>query len=712
MNPNRTRKMTESSRSPWLYFSIFLFFGALLSWLPFTFWQRFWLFPLGLILMLALAWQYASTAPIQSKLTFKQGFLRFPSFWIWAFLLASAAFMRFYRLVSLPLWPTWDDATISALSIPLAEHSQWSLFFGSQKLSPLFIWALALFFRGTEPSLVTLWFFPALLSITAVPLAWFAARRFFSPFQAFLLTLLAAFQFISLYDGRFCLSFAATFANELLLIWLFGRFLEANSKKTVWQHAVGLGIAVGLSLYLCIIFIPLVAFFTGAVAWACFRKKNRSWFPFLIFLFSFLAIALPIGVDLLKNIFSGHIATHLVFGHVKAIGLHQVSTFFSYLTVFFFGSIDRSYWAFGPLWGGYFNPVLDALFFLGLGEMMKRKKTSFFLGWSFAMFLCFIPSLFFNTVEFMRIRSALPFLLVPIAVGATTLVPSLPRKTRGLFLAFLLLTAFVWDGLHLFSAFGHWSATEAFRPGLAIKSYERYQAFRVLEAQNRKEGPGLVFSDFVSDVYDQSLLVSTYPFNAARNPRLDPTKARWAAILADLHYRQLIQKRYPNSRFFLLSDSSIPGDQILVMALIPLAGSQNNAFQTWIKPHHEIQDLYRLMPYLVENPDFKPVIGRLFSLYQKCEKDDLLKGWLLEKILDLLLVSEDITQAQWFLERPVFGLRSFKFIDLKFAQLFHRLGIALLKASEKDRARECFRRAALFDPHYDPKKYMDLCGAG
>ncbi len=116
------------------------------------------------------------------------------------------------------------------------------------------------------------------------------------------------------------------------------------------------------------------------------------------------------------------------------------------------------------------------------------------------------------------------------------------------------------------------------------------------------------------------------------------------------------------------------------------------------------------MPYQVKNPDFGPVIQGLYSLFPSCEKDPLLKAWLEEKILDILLVDNNVTGGLGFLDKTLADTATYPFLNGKFAYLYHRLGLALVKSGQYSKARESFTRASKFDPKYDLKKFLALCG--
>src|SRR5581483_4845025 len=174
--------MARPSTNPsklWLFLGFGILLNAILSWGPWDVWQRFWLFPLGLLVQ--LLWALWPTPPAKSgekPVFLKEGLSSFN--WKWALLIfLAAAVLRLYRLVSLPFWPVWDDANYSYFAIGLSEHWSWDFLIGHEKTMPLFTWLQALFFKVVEPSLFSMWLYPALLSLATVPLGYRAARFFF-----------------------------------------------------------------------------------------------------------------------------------------------------------------------------------------------------------------------------------------------------------------------------------------------------------------------------------------------------------------------------------------------------------------------------------------------------------------------------------------------------------------------------------------------------
>ena len=513
------------------------------------------------------------------------------------------------------MWPTWDDANYSYFAIQLAEKWHWDLLIGHEKTMPLFTWLQGLFFKGWEPSLYSMWLYPALLSILVLPLGQWASRKFLPPSLSFLYMLPLAFSFWPLYYGRFDAYLGVLqWVLEFLLLGILGLFLKSYPFHSPFQ-ALLLGLTLGLCFYASMLFVIPALLLTLGLLYFCFKDSRRDWKTFLSFGNPALLVSLPMDIGFIQNLSSGHVFTYSILNHPGSSWLAQGITSLSYLTVPFMGSIDNSYWSFAPLWGGFLNPILGALFFTGLMYWRQFGKTPFFMGWTLVMAALLLPAFFFNTVEFFRIDLIMPLLLVPVALGLLGLLVCVPKKFHILALLLLLVPSLGIDCFHLLDRFHQWSSH--LQPQTLIKSPEHYKAFQIMEPIQKENGPGLIFDDFQSDIYDQSLLTATYPFNAARNPRLKPEESTWASLLVDYPFQSALQSRFPSVRWILLKDPSPQDNEILLLALIPIKSSQDRqTLLSWIPIHRALQDLVWPDALCHEKPRFSPgppsVVGTLW----------------------------------------------------------------------------------------------------
>jgi hypothetical protein len=167
------------------------------------------------------------------------------------------------------------------------------------------------------------------------------------------------------------------------------------------------------------------------------------------------------------------------------------------------------------------------------------------------------------------------------------------------------------------------------------KSPERYKAFRILDPLQGQEGPGLVFTEFVPNVFDQSLLTATYPFNALRNRDLDPGKTRWAGVLADVSFRDYFARRFPRSQCYPLYPDLPALEGQLDLFWVPINGPDRAVFGEWAKIHGRIADLFTLLPYHLARPDYGPARDLLEKTLPECGSDAFLELSILDKMRGL-----------------------------------------------------------------------------
>jgi hypothetical protein len=554
---------------------------------------------------------------------------------LWAgilLLLGFAVFLRLYRLVSLTVWPMWDDAACSFFSIQLLEHWRWQLFFTAEQCPPLHFWLQSLFFRIDPPSLSSLWLYPALFSMVTVPTAYWASRQFFSKPFSLLLTGLVAFSFWPWYEGRFHFS-SIILWWEFLVAGLLGFFLKAEREEQRPARALALGLGAGLGLYIYVTWIPIFAVLAvGMAVWLGWRKP-RDLKSLCFFLVPAVAVALPLAAGIFHNLIQGHVSRYLVFNNPDSSLQEQWRISISYLTALFWDVSEKSLSAFGPSWGGFLNPILGSAFFIGLLEL-ARSTPKFWIRWlCFAGLIFLAPGLLSNTIELMRILPLLPLALLVVAWGIQGLLAGDP-SVRGRWM--VLGLAFFSFGLD----FHHWTGPYHDRcvPGpssVDSKSPERFRAFQILQQKQAAEGPGWILTEFLSNIFDQSLLSSTYSFNSARNPRLDPRQARWAAVLTNAHFSPYFASHFPRSQTYWLSAGLSRLDDGWILALIPLEDLARAKLQPWLEAHRSIQNLFGLMPYHTANPSYGPAQRALEENHSLFRKDPFLESCYLEKLANL-----------------------------------------------------------------------------
>jgi hypothetical protein len=613
-----------------------------------------------------------------------------PSAWLLGSLFALGIALRLFKLTTLSVWPIWDDAANSYFAIGQWEHWRWQLWNTWEQSPPLSMWAQSLFFRLVPPSLFSMWFWPALQSIINLFLGYWACRQFGSRLFSFFFLFFLAIGFWPIYLGKFCIPAELCLLWLLLCLGLLGSFLNCLKKQFSLGKALGLGLCVGSGFYIWIITCPSILFICLVVLWILLRNPLKHWKELLAFCLPVLLAALPVSDGILTNIRQGHLHQYLQVGGKNMDFFHQVGVSLSYLTVFLWGPMDKSYFCFGPLWGGFLNPLLGSAFLLGLAECVRFRKEPAVMGACCALILNLLPGLLSTNQEMFRICLAMPFVLLLAALGLQKLCSNIFNRGT-LILALVLLTggSLILDLYHFMGPYHQWATPG---PDNAFsKSPERFRAFPVLKREADRVGPGLVLTEFVPNVFDQSLLITAYPFNAARNPALDPHQARWAGILATCSQQAYLAKRFPSARWYKLSTDIQRYDDALFLGIISLSPSSIGSFSPWVKLNLLLQSFYPLIPYGETNPDYAPILSKLLENYAEFKRDPFLEACLREKIADFEFSSGHMDR---FLKIVGPLLSS----DFSFSLLYRRQGVAFLTLGFPQKAREAFEIGTRLNP--------------
>jgi hypothetical protein len=617
-----------------------------------------------------------------------------PAPWLLAAVLLAGIFLRFFKLTSLSAWPLWDEASNSFLAIELAENWRWQFLFSSEQTSPLQHWLQALFYKCVEPGLFSMWLYPSLLSTLTMILGFWTARNYFSRSFSFLYLLLLAFGFWPLYLSKLSigpgLSLIWQYAALMLLIF-FVRSLMKGKNNAVGL-ALALGLAIGFGFYISQFWLANIPVFILIVLYFTFLSPVRNRKIFIIFFLAVLLPLLPFFYLILIGQYGGHIQNSLSLMHNAPSWGHQIDISMSYLTVLFWGEWDKGF-HFGPLWGGLLNPLLASAFLLGLIDCWHSQRRSLFFGGMLLFGIFLLPGLLSNTTEIMRILPILPACLAVVAAGIRGLLNSLPKTKRAFALGLLIFFSTTLDLIHLWGPYRAWAV-----PGVhhgETKSVERFRAFPILEQIASQRGPGLILSDFGIDVFDQSLVVATYPFNAARNPKFSSDQAQWAALLVPKAYCPYFSKTFPEAKQWDLSEGLHRYDQGLALVVIPVRHQNHLLLLAWTQAHRAIQSVYPLIPYHVEKPSYDKALRTRLSQYSFFQEDRFLKWVFWSKVADFEFRNGNYPDFLKIAER----------IEKEFyltSAFYKQRGIALIQFQRYGEAKRSFLTGARLNPRLQP----------
>ena len=155
---------------------------------------------------------------------------------------------------------------------------------------------------------------------------------------------------------------------------------------------------------------------------------------------------------------------------------------------------------------------------------------------------------------------------------------------------------------------------------------ENFNAYRILDSANRQLGPGLVFSDLLLLSHNHTLPTMTYHFNAAINPKLDPLKARWAAIEVNAHYEKDLKNRFPDSQWTAVSISPLVNGG-MVLGVIPVNDKNREVFRKWKNANEYIHDLSIQSEEIAsDKKKYADALNELPKGYQLMQGDPLLES--------------------------------------------------------------------------------------
>jgi hypothetical protein len=388
------------------------------------------------------------------------------------------------------------------------------------------------------------------------------------------------------------------------------------------------------------------------------------------------------------------------------LGMGVAKISLSYLTVLLWGTLDHAYFNFGPLWGGYLNPLLGSVFLLGLVELFRLRRHPLFYWGGASFLLCLAPGFFSNTLEMMRILSILPLCSVLACWGLWRLLAGFPPARRKYFLALFFAISLGLDLHHLWGPYHRWALPDKYSAG--SKCPEHFQAFQILKEIARVKGPFLLFSDLCDDVFDQSLYVTAYGFNAAVNPRLSANEAKWAAVLLEAKDLTVFNREFPRAVYCNISRGLRPPRSAMSMALLEVTDENRGQFLQWVKVQKAIQNLYPDIPHHVARPSYDRLLSGLWGAYRSASGDPYLEYCVLGQIFFYLYESGGVQGAGPLLDLPVKDILVPDILKRQYGFVFHRLGKYELRSGNYQGARKAFLRAYHCDPGYPLSKALDL----
>jgi tetratricopeptide (TPR) repeat protein len=624
------------------------FFNLQISWTPPLLWTCFFLLLAGHLLL-----SFADLSPANSIWTgifligfpffsllkaaledtreeslplYRQEVFQAPGWLAWFSLALIAVAARLYRLTSLSAWPSVDEGVHAFIALDLCRHWNWRILSYCSQLPPFYFWLEGVLFKMRGPSLSSLWLLPSVLSLLPFLFAYRESKRYFSKSFSFLLAFAAGLGFWPLLAGRYSHPAVLVFPWACLTLAGLGRFVRAERDKEK-LYALLLGLLAGTGFYTYLSWAPVALWTALVVLW----KSRGLRAPFWIFTAALLASLLPLAGAMVQNGYGNYLAANWALSNPGGILLLLLSPF-RYLRALFWG--DPHYYFYSSTWGGLLNPLAASFFSIGLAGLFRpgSRKMGFWFLAALALFL--LPGILTSSINGLRVIQALPVVLFCSAVGFQTLAAALPPLPRGKVVLAVLLASASMDVYHLGGPYHRlWTSHQESWP-INSKSVEYPRAYPLLEEQNRREGPGLIFTAFQPNWTDQSLTVATYGFNAALNPALDPSTARWAAWVCNIHYLPFLEARFPEGRAVWLSEG-VPGDEGgWMLEIVPVSGQSPETWARWTAANNALLDGVSVLMNRKEGGSYAETRQALLKAQPLAQGDPFLECCLWEQVFN------------------------------------------------------------------------------
>jgi tetratricopeptide (TPR) repeat protein len=542
--------------------------------------------------------------------------------WLWITIGAAAVVCRAYRLTTLSGWPIVDEGVFGYFATLLEEKWNWQLTHGYAQEPVFYTWGQFLFFKLFGNSLFSIWLYPAFCSLLGLPFAWGAARKAYGNSAGFVFLCFMALGFWPLYLGRISIQSALMIPWECAVFFVLIHYLSLPPERGSIPSLLFLSVLTALGFYVYLAW-PLVA---AMVVLALLFRSRGTWQAKLgsLALFSALIVifVIPLFLDFTRENrgYLGHLWPSLS----QTGWTPRLLLSLGYLKTLFWGQ-DSPLFSNGPLWGGLLNPVQSSFFVLGLAFLLKTWKKTLSRWVLAALFIFFLPAFLTNNFEMMRLVALLPLLLGVSALGALSLLSRLPAPKRTLVFLLMLAGSSLFDLFHLFQVYPGFAQNNPAFYG-AFKSPEFNKAYALLKPVEDQEGPGLILLNFNPDPYDQTLFVATYGFNSAENPWLDPSAAKWAAILTNIHEQLYLKEEFPEGRWSWLSDGLNRRDGGFLLEVVPVQAGNKDRVMRWVRADQSLKDLTRLVMDLGVYPEQGPMLETLKEAYPFFKDDPLLES--------------------------------------------------------------------------------------
>ena len=613
---------------PWVYFLVFFISNGLIAYEFSGLEEKLFIAFYGILLPFGfyLFFQFRNFSPQTSSktnlfLSQEDGFSIKPTVFLAIMMSLILLATRFYKLESVPFWPSKDDGHFGILGMALSRKWSWQLLWGECQNQPLILWMLAFYFKWIEPSLFSLRLFSAFLSVGTALLGYWAARQFFSKKHSLVLTFFLTFNFWALISSRLCVGAITVIPLEYAVFGALGRCLKNFKISNHFRYldTLILGIASGVGFYTYAVWPVIFLSVLIVVIFQVWKYPQNKTALFIYGLSGFLT-AFPMLLTELSQNGMAHL-------HDEFLRQPILGSIANYFQMFFW---KGGFCFNGPVWGGIFNPLEDGLIFLGVALLVVDIKKSY-SQWIFLTgFFFLLPGILSNAVEICHVVQLIPLCCLIAALGFQRIVNGFSsalywKSTLALFLVILTLNLYHWLG-----PFQQWNSIPVQQSDWVPIEY--FEAYQLIKEKSRESGPGNVFSEFTLDNYNKTLNVACYPVDTLQNPKLIQMNPGWSALLVDKYYIPFLKNRFPRSQWIGLKKDDTRYHSDLVLGLIPTDSMKPEELTVWKKTDAVFRDLNLKLKAQTSPIPWMEFKNILLNSSKILEKDRFLSAIFWEKI--------------------------------------------------------------------------------
>ena len=625
---NTSKRALVPPIQSWVYFLVFTFTNILLSYGSLSLEAKLWTGLIGFLLPFILALRTPTKASPRESFSKMEIFS--PPPWVWGFVGLLGIFLRFYHLTTFLDFPLYDEIINALYAIRLNEQWTWNPFFGGTLLS-FYIWLLSFMFKVFGVSLFSLWALPAGLSLLSVIFFYAAVRRFFSPSIAFCMFFLLSASFWPVFIGKFSHQAVLMVFWESVAFLALTAFIKAPSLFSRGNWALFLGFWVGLGFYTYFAWPLVAALIIMTVLLsrghsASYLKNQKIWFCAAV-----LIAVLPEAGAVLQQNYGDYLSSLWAFHrNPENTGGWNPLQNIHYFTSFFWEGWKKNF-AYNPIWGGFLNPLLASLFFLGCVDLLKNTAQPLAQWFLAAFALLFFPILLANNTNWFHVAGLMPFFLLVASLGLHVLYLGRQGPWIRTSLLALALASMGFDKINL-------EKTREY-VNLNHPSRELGQTYRILDQIERERGPGLIFSDLWLKPWPPFLGFATTPFNILQWKNGIMEKSSWAAIITNVNNQPFLKRRFPDGKAYWISKDRPPADGGVMLWIMPSTPDRLPVFDRWQRASQSLRpflDQYAMVGPN-ENHHYDIMLEALSRAYPSFQGDPFLESTFWEVTADINL---------------------------------------------------------------------------